>query len=127
MTFRFVLVWLLVSISGCGTAEIFENCSSDGPPVFVSGNVQFRGYALNGGWIVFIAQGSSEMQSAEIYSDGSFNLNDKGLKPGNYLITVTNHKSAHWGLPSRYSNPQLSGLTCTVKPHQPLRLRIELE
>ncbi len=128
MLFRIVLVGLTLSIAGCGTGEIFEHTSSTSSSVPVSGVVKFRGYVLNGGWIVFVSEGAGgDMVSTEIYSDGSFHLTEKGLKPGVYRMSVTNHASAHWGLPSRYGNPQQSGLTCIVKENQPIRLRIELE
>jgi hypothetical protein len=128
MIFRLVLVGLALSIAGCGTAEIFEQGSSTASPVPVSGVVKFRGYVLNGGWIVFVSESAGgDMVTTEVYSDGSFHLTEKGLKPGIYRMSVTNHTSAHWALPNRYSNPQLSGLTCTVKENQPIRLRIELE
>ncbi|HMO35372.1 MAG TPA: hypothetical protein PKA06_04960 [Gemmatales bacterium] len=113
-------------VLGCGTADIFEHLSDD-PPVTVSGKVYYRGYALNGGYISFISELSNESAVVvEVMSDGTFQLNS-GLKPGKYRIAVTNHRSAHWGLPSRYANPQISGLFCQVHVHQPLRLRIELD
>lgn len=130
MIFRIVLIGLALTIAGCGTGEIFEhtNSTSSAVPVPVSGVVKFRGYVLNGGWIVFVSESAGgDMVSTEVYSDGSFHLTEKGLKPGVYRMSVTNHASAHWGLPSRYGNPQQSGLTCVIKENQPIRLRIELE
>jgi hypothetical protein len=124
MNVKHIAVWMMLLLVGCGTSDIFEHFS-DGPPQPVSGRVQYRNYALNGGWIVFHSE-NHQTFTAEVFSDGTFTLNS-GLIAGRYRITVTNHKSAHWGLPSRYNDPQLSGLACTVEANQPLRLRIELE
>lgn len=121
----------LVLLGGCGVAEVFDY---DAPPVQISGRVLYRGYPLNGGWIVFSADpelgAGSDMLMTEILSDGTFQAIDSrqsGLKPGYYRMAVTNHPSPQWSLPKRYCDPTTSGLKCQVEANQPLRLRIELE
>lgn len=122
------LCWL---VAGCGTAEIFD---ASAPPVQISGRVLYRGYPLNGGWIVFSADpdfgAGSDLLMTEIYSDGTFQAIDatqSGLRPGYYRMAITNHPSPQWSLPKRYADPSASGLKCMVESNQPLRLRIELD
>ncbi len=117
--------------SGCGTEEMFNY---DAKPVNVSGKVTYRGYIVNGGWIVFSPDpdhnNTSDMVTAEIMSDGSFQVIDgkqHGLHPGNYRMTVSNHRSQFGNLPKHYADSTNSGLKCTVVSNQPLRLRIELD
>lgn len=125
------IIAAIICSTGCGGIDLFE---TDTTPVTITGKVLYRGYPLNGGWIVFSSDpqfgSGTDIVMTEVLSDGTFHVHDQqhlGLKPGYYRISVSSNPNPHWQLPRRYQDPNSSGLRCTVSAQQPLRLRIELD
>ncbi len=102
---------------------------SQGPEALVpvKGHVHFRGRPLPGGVIVFVpdtARGNrGGLAIAEIKPDGSFALktNDvAGASPGQFKVTISYVLAGPAGaypqsmLPSKYRDPDQSGLACEV-------------
>jgi hypothetical protein len=129
-----LVAWLLLTLSAAGCAENVCVHDWDQRPVYVTGQVKFRGYPLNGGQIVFSADpeygAGTELFSAELGIQGHFTLqshHQQGLKPGYYRITLSSPPQSRNSIPHRYLDPATSGLRCFVEPDQPLRLTIELD
>jgi hypothetical protein len=103
---------LLLTLAGCGEQP-------DLPPAPVRGKVLFRGVPLPGGVIVFTPdedfRGRGPQATGLIGSDGRFTLTTAkvtGAVPGKYRVTVAGPDG--WPLPSKFLDPQLSGLRAEV-------------
>ncbi len=121
---------IVLTCAGCGEAFEPQPLST----VTITGQVRFQGVPLQGGMIVFSADpeidGQDSVIAAELDHLGRFLLRDQeknGVQPGHYRITVTIHPFSRASLPRKYHDPVASGLRCTVEPHQPLILNIELD
>jgi hypothetical protein len=122
---RFLPIVLLLLALGCG--------ESSQPLVPVTGKINYRGFPLQNGTIVFTPdarKGSTgAMAMGEIKTDGSYSLRtgkNFGAAPGYYRITVAavlgNPPSPGQPysyqpslLPEKYRDPELSGLAFEVK------------
>jgi hypothetical protein len=127
-------VWVLLAICVAGCADGVGVHDWNHAPVYVTGQVKYRGQPVRGGSIVFSADpqygAGTEILTSELGLTGHFTLHDHhqtGLKPGYYRITISNASHSHLAIPSRYHDPATSGLHCYVEPNQPLRLTIELD
>jgi hypothetical protein len=103
-------------------------------PVLVRGKVYYRNAPLRGGVIVFtpdpVRNGDGPMSHAEIQSDGTYTLRTDsalGAVPGWHRVTVTAFPNAVPALPSRFSDPEQSGLNYEVKPRRENIIDIYLE
>jgi hypothetical protein len=126
--------WLLLVVASSGCAEGVCVNQWEQPSVSITGRVTYRGYPLDGGQIVFVADqdygAGTGLLAVELGHDGRFVLQDgrqSGLKPGYYRITLSSGSRARMQIPRRYCDPVTSGLRCQVETAQPLRLNIELE
>jgi hypothetical protein len=129
---------LLLLSTGCGSPEKPEVAP-------VRGTVSFRGKPLSTGTIVFapdpLRNGPGPLARADIQADGSYQLmSDKvaGATLGWHRVTVvavidgasapgqrfTQPRSL---LPEKYRDPELSGLSCEVKPGRPNVFNFNLE
>jgi hypothetical protein len=130
---------LLLMAAGCG------NHGSDGLRP-VHGRVLYRGVPLSGGTIVFSPDadrgGAGPLAQADIQPDGYYVLKTEdhpGALAGWYRVTVVALQvpgkagsEAVWApprslLPSRYRDPELSGLGCQVRQDQENTLDFNLE
>lgn len=112
----------------------------------VSGKVTYRGFALQQGTVVFspdTAKGTQgEIAVGEIGRDGTFSLrtgNAMGAPVGNYRVTVAAvvaesapipgqvFRTPVSLLPDRYSDPELSGITCSVTQDRANNFTFELQ
>jgi hypothetical protein len=106
----------------------------DSPMAPVCGKVLYRGMPVRTGSIVFtpdaLRGGSGPLASADLQPDGSFTLHTGervGAVPGWHRVTILAVESGPAAgrgqrprllVPERYSDPDLSGLACEVKPGQ---------
>jgi hypothetical protein len=117
---------------------LLAGCGDEQPKLaIVHGKVSHDGVPLPGGTIVFTpdsARGNvGPLARAEIQPDGTYSLrtgDQAGATPGWHRVTVVSVEVAalpppgqrfalpHSLLPPRYRDPDLSGLTCEVKPAQ---------
>lgn len=104
--------FVLLLHAGCGELP-------DLPPAAVRGKVTFRGVPLPGGLIVFTPdddyRGHGPQAEGLIGVDGTFTLTtakQPGAVPGRYRVTVAGPDG--WQLPTRFLDPQLSGLRAEV-------------
>ena len=119
-----VLVVFMFLSAGCGSKEHV--------PITVKGRVFYRGALLNGGAIVFAPDldrgNTGPMAKGTILDDGTFSLasdSAQGIAPGWYRVSIAARPSSesaiatvanpYPGPPSRYRNPQLSGLSREVR------------
>jgi hypothetical protein len=118
------LATTLILLAGCGSKEPVKNS--------VSGRVFYRDSPLNGGAIVFVPDvdrgNTGPLAKATIREDGTFSVatSTPNLATGWYQIAVApkptetssvpTASNPYPGPPSRYRNPQLSGLAGEVKP-----------
>jgi hypothetical protein len=104
----------------------------------VRGSVYYKGAPLAQGTIVFIPDedrgGSGPLARAAIQADGSYVLQTggaAGAPAGWHRVTVTAAESGAGGprslLPTKYSDPGLSGLSCEVKAGRENRIDFRLE
>jgi hypothetical protein len=111
----------------------------------VSGKVNYRGKPLTSGTIVFVPDAergtNGALARAEIQPDGSYHLkcgDASGTVPGWHRVTVTCVEDGGLApgqilvvprsvLPAKYQDPQLSGLSCEVKPGQENPINFNLE
>jgi hypothetical protein len=123
---------------------LLAGCGSEPPSLApVRGRVLYRGTPLREGTVVFTPDpargGNGPMARAEIQADGSYVLRT-GERPGAvagwHRITVLAVQSAEAGtgpsqrralVPRRYSDPELSGISCQVKPAQENTCELRLE
>lgn len=119
-------------ILGCGSRTPNEQS--------VKGQVWYRGGPLPGGMIVFVPDeergNSGPLIKAEVQADGSFSLGGS-VPPGWYRMaiapppssgsTLPTVASPYPTVPSRYRNPQLSGLQGEIKPNAENVLDLQLE
>jgi hypothetical protein len=113
----------------------FPGCETEtAAPVPVRGIVYYRTAPLRGGVIVFtpdpVRNGDGPMSHAEIQSDGAYTLRTDsalGAVPGWHRVTVTAFPDARPPLPSRFSDPEQSGLSYEVKPGRENVIDIYLE
>jgi hypothetical protein len=111
----------LIAVIGCGDGSVKL------PKSPVSGAVTYRGKPLGAGRICFVHQ-SGQASSADIASDGTFKLDayqgrnqvvveclaaEKSVPNSKGKIGFLREESL---IPTRYSEPGTSGLTCEVKP-----------
>lgn len=101
----------------------------------VSGKVSYKGFALAGGTIVFSPDASrgeaGPIAQGKINADGSYQLatgEAPGAVPGWYRVTVISYARSGASvpgerfatplslIPEKYRDPELSRLTCEVKP-----------
>lgn len=120
----FLLLGGLLAMAGCGSKEPVKSS--------VKGRVFYRGAPLNGGVIVFapdIDRGNTgSLAKGVILDDGTFSLSLDGapaVVPGWYRVSIAARPSSesaiatvanpYPGLPSRFRNPQLSGINSEVR------------
>ena len=103
-------------------------------PVLVRGTVYYRNAPLHGGVLVFtpdpVRNGDGPMSHAEIQADGTYTLRTDsrlGAVPGWHRVTVTAFLDGRPPLPSRYGDPEQSGLCYEVKPGRENVIDIYLE
>jgi hypothetical protein len=124
-------------------ALLLVGCGTDGPRLaVVRGKVSYRGTPLHGGTIVFtpdtLRGDDGPIARAEIQADGSYALKTgpfPGANPGWYRATVVSLVEPVPGsggrpqslLPSRYRDPEQSGLSFQIKPGQENVFNIDLE
>jgi hypothetical protein len=116
----------------CAALILLAGCGRSKPPeTVVRGQILYRGEPLSGGLIVFAPnpdRGSDgPIATASLNNDGSFTLTTDDGKPiaaGWYRIAVAPKAGSQEvptagrpfpGLPMKYRNPGLSGLTAEVK------------
>ena len=114
----------LMAIAGCGSKQPGK--------ITVNGRVLYRGAPLRGGAIVFapdVDRGNSgSFAKGAIHDDGTFSLSPddaQGVAAGWYRVAIAAQPSAesaiatvanpYPGPPSRYRNPQLSGLNGEIR------------
>jgi hypothetical protein len=114
----------LMAIAGCGGKEAAKST--------VKGRVFYRGEPLKGGAIVFAPDAdrgnSGSLANGIILDDGTFSLSSdraRGVAPGWYRVSIAARPSSgsaiatvanpYPGPPSRYRNPQLSGINSEVR------------
>lgn len=120
------LLLLALLLAGCG-----RNAGGLTP---VTGKLNYRGRPLTTGTIVFapdpVRGSNGELARAEVQADGSYHLKsgeNLGTNPGFYRVTVVAVEDVPVPgtpvlvmprslLPAKYQDPDLSGLTCEVKP-----------
>jgi hypothetical protein len=132
---------------GAGCLLLLTGCGDEQPKLaIVHGKVTHGGVPLPGGTIVFTpdpARGSlGPLARAEIQPDGTYSLltgDQPGATPGWHRVTVVSVQVAsqpepgqrfampHSLLQPRYRDPDLSGLTCEVKPAQDNLLDFNLD
>jgi len=113
-------VALVALPAGCGSAS--------NVPTTVQGLVQFQGYPLVGGLIVFTPDadrgGRGQPARADVQPDGSFQLQIEGsrqIPPGWYRVaiadppTLPGRQPIHTGFPSRLRRPDRSDLLRQVQ------------
>jgi hypothetical protein len=126
---RFALQLLVIAglaaLGGCGSKGAAKSS--------VTGRVYYRGDPLNGGAIVFVPDAergnNGPLAKGAIQKDGTFFLNADsaaGVATGWYRVSIAPSVSQespvpipsapYPGPPTRYRNPQLSGLIGEVKP-----------
>jgi hypothetical protein len=125
---------LLAFISGCG--------SDEAKLAAVRGTVSYRGTPLHGGTIVFtpdtVRGDGGPIARAEIQSDGTYLLKTgpfPGATPGWHRVTVVSLEQPapgsggrpHSLLPSRYHDPEQSGLSFQVRPGTENVFNIDLD
>lgn len=120
-------VLCIVSAVGCQTKKPWETA------VPTSGTVNFDGKPISGAEVTFVPVGTdvpnSVRPSATTKADGTFKLTthaqDDGAPVGEYQVSVLWHPLVDTGsgpsrggnkLPARYSRPETSKITATVKP-----------
>lgn len=116
-----------------------EGCSRTPVPLTpVSGKVNYKGFGLQGGTIVFTPDASrgesGRIAFGKIHSDSSYQLftgESEGAAAGNYRVTVISTANANLQtpgqpfaapyslLPDKYRDPDLSKVSCEVKPNRP--------
>ncbi len=115
-------------------------CGGGDQPLPVRGTVYFKDVPLSGGTIVFIPDeergGRGPMARAEIGPDGNFELRTDdaaGAVAGWHRVTVAgpappphDGPQGAW-LPTKYRDPELSGLSCLVRPGEDNRFEFRLE
>jgi hypothetical protein len=127
-----VISFLLLAVAGCG--------GKGGPHLApVRGKVYFRQTVLSGGTVVFCPDtqrgNSGALARAEIQPDGSYVLQtdgEAGAAPGWHRVTVMAVLARPgggpaWRLPQKYSDPEMSDITCEVKPVQPNAIDLHLD
>ncbi len=123
---------LLLLVVGCGTNW------GDPELVPVYGKVLFQGQPLAGGTIVCAPDpergGRGPLGVATIDSEGRFIMHSggkPGVVPGWHRITVTGpphpYDSTAASLPSRYADPERSGLARQIQPGKANTLDLTLE
>ena len=111
---RFLLVVLMIGVSGCG----------DGRParVAVSGKVLIDGEPLTLGNIKFVPTGARP-SAGKIDENGNFTLTcydgNDGAVPGEHRVQVAANRvlsdfEIHWYAPKKYSSFRTSGITAQV-------------
>ncbi len=119
---------ILLLAAGCGESD---------QTVEVQGYVYYQGKPLEGGTIVFAPDsargGSGELARAEIQADGRYRLRtgDKiGAVVGWHRVSIASAGPAgapSRTLPTRYSDPELSGQCVEVKPGKTNTIDLKLE
>jgi hypothetical protein len=129
---------LLLAAAGCR--------SGSAPLAAVRGKVSYHGVPLTAGTIVFTPDAArgcrGELAIAAIQPDGSYTLKSGesyGAAPGWHRVTVCSLLPSLGDLPgrpappplsllpSRYCDPQLSGLSCEVKAGQANGIDFQLD
>jgi hypothetical protein len=129
---------MAIGVVGCGRTKP-EGLAS------VTGMVNYRGRPLTSGTIVFVPDAergtNGALARADIQADGSYHLkcgDAIGTVPGWHRVTVTCVEDGGLApgqilvvprsvLPAKYQDPQMSGLTCEVKPGQENTINLNLE
>jgi hypothetical protein len=124
-----------------GTAVLLFLAGCEAEPnklATVHGKVFYRGEALRSGTIVFtpdaVRGSDGPMAQAEIQPDGTFVLRTSGMPgaaPGWHRVTVVSFVDAaatpRSVLPTRYSDPEQSGLSYDIQPDRDNLININLE
>ncbi len=106
----------------------------------VSGKVAYKGYALQGGTIVFTRDSnrgeSGPLAFGKINQDGTYRLytaDIQGAPAGWYRVAVTalatsgTLVNSYSLLPDKYRDPQSSELACEIKADQPNSIDFNLD
>ena len=118
MKTRQVLAWFLIAAGVFGCAR-----SEQAALVTVEGKVVFDGQPLTTGTVIFrpnAARGntSNEEPRGSIQPDGSYRLStqsaEEGVAPGWYKVGVIAQKKFDWITPTKYANPDTSGIAREV-------------
>jgi len=125
----------LLFLAGCGSKEPAKS--------LVTGRVVYRGAPLRGGSIVFVPDtdrgNNGPLAKGPIRDDGTFLLtaDSSAVAAGWYRVAIAAKPAAdrvaptpsnpYPGPPSRYRNPQLSGLVGEVKPNVQNSFLFELD
>jgi len=128
-------------------ALLFAGCDG-GPRPFapVTGKVSYQGAPLRGGTIVFVPDpdrgNNGPLAKGTIQVDGKYLLKTgdiPGATPGWYRVTVIAVEEVQFSaggnslavprslVPEKYRDPQLSDLTCEVKPGQENGINFNLQ
>lgn len=120
-------------IVGCG-----QRAASGLAPV--SGKVSYQGRPLHTGTVVFTPDSvrgtTGELARGEIQPDGTYRLKSgeqMGTVPGTHRVTVIAIEQGPAGatpqslLPSKYRDPELSGLSCEVVPGRENTINFNLQ
>ncbi|HMF14868.1 MAG TPA: hypothetical protein VKE94_21280 [Gemmataceae bacterium] len=123
-----------------GTALLWfhlAGCENEpGQLVPVRGSVRYRSLLLRQGVIVFtpdaVRGGGGPISHAEIQPDGSYVLacdDGPGAVPGWHRVTITAYGGVDSRslLPTRYGDPEQSGLAFEIKPDRNNVIEIDLE
>lgn len=123
-----------IRVAACAVVAAFPiSCGKrSGESTSVRGQVLYRGDPIAGGTVAFVPDVErgfdGPMATATADPNGSFELvaeDGKPLKPGWYRIaiaapagtvSVPTSEQPYTGLPARYRNPALSGLSREIKP-----------
>jgi hypothetical protein len=138
--------WLLMGLLAATSLNALAGCGSKpSEKITVKGRVCYRGEPLNGGVIVFAPDGdrgnNGDLAKGVIESDGTFSLksdDSKGIAAGWYRVAIAPHPSPSASAtptasdpypapPSRYRNPQLSGLQGEVKRNADNQFEFQLD
>ncbi|GHT43118.1 hypothetical protein FACS189443_6750 [Planctomycetales bacterium] len=150
---RYFIVFLLVAVLSTAGCSKY----SRPPLVQVDGTVQYKGEPLEKGTVVFDVAGSTTgnagIENGRIVNPTTYHQGD-GIPVGNAKIAVyatrevrssaapsdSKYPEGHPGntsdsgpastvslIPTKYNNPQTSGLTCTLEKGKMNTLHLELE
>ena len=128
-------------------ALLLAGCDGGAPQLApVGGKVSYQGVLLRGGTIVFVPDAdrgnNGPLAKGTIQVDGKYTLKTgdmPGAMPGWYRVTVIAVEESRYpagsnGLsvprslvPEKYRDPQLSDLTCEIKPGQENGIDFNLE
>ena len=135
-----------LGLAGLACAALAWGCGRTPLPLTpVTGKVSYKGFALQGGTIVFAPDSKKgepgPIAHGRIREDGSYTLytaDNYGATPGWYRVTVLAlmpgagqpgdpYPTPQSILPEKYRDPELSLLACEVKPHRSNQIDFNLD